>query len=523
MKKIVYILIAVALCVGLGGCRDFEELNTDPNNPVEVSTPMLLSGVEKFIMDNVYDVYYGGRLALMFSQYWAENNYSDNSRYFLNESYISASFDALYQGVANLEQIIKLNTDEETAGKMVGYGPNNNQIAVARILRAWLYLVITDTWGSVPYSEAGKLKENVYYPKYDSQQDIYNDLLKELKEASAQLDVASPAISNGDRIYNGDAAKWKKFANSLRCRVAIHLSKVDPAWKTHIAEAIASGVFESNADNAVYAYSSTSPNECGFYRGYLTRNDFSISRPFVDLLKGQRDTLNNKAHPWEGTADPRLDIYTSRRDNKVIGLPYGVADAGRDVSSMVDPAPDWRENPPLCLHADYQALLMTYAELKFILSEYNNYDDTHFKEGIRASLAYWGEQNGTPILIPDVDSYLTAVGAATPEKVAIQKYIDLYTNGTEGWTEYRRTGYPEQLLKPNEISCVLDNRDVLFTPISEAKGDIAARAKYPTNESVLNSETFKDAVSKLTDQTNNYYSKMFWDTRTSTNLHPSNK
>jgi hypothetical protein len=523
MKKIIYILTGVALSVGLGGCRDFEELNTDPNNPVEVSTPMLLSGVEKFIVDNVYDVYFGGRQALVFSQYWAETNYTDDSRYFLNESYISASFEAFYQGVANLEQIIKLNTDEETAAKMAGYGSNNNQIAVARILRAWLYLVITDTWGSVPYSEAGKLQEGVYYAKYDSQQDIYTDLLKELKEAGAQLDVASPAISSGDRIYDGDAAKWKKFANSLRCRVAIHLSKIDPAWKTYIAEAIASGVFASNTDNAVYAYSATSPNECGFYRGYLTRNDFSISRPFADLLKGQADTLNGKSHPWAGTEDPRLDIYTSRRNGIVIGLPYGVSDADRDVPSMVEPAPDWREEPPLCIQADYQVLLMTYAELQFILSEYQNYDNTHFENGIRASFAYWGEQNGTPVSDAAVNSYLTAVGAATPEKVAIQKYIDLYTNGTEGWTEYRRTGYPGQLLKPDEISCVLNTINILFTPISEAKGDVAARAKYPTNESVLNSENFKDAVSQLKDETNNYYSKMFWDVRTSAIPHPANK
>jgi hypothetical protein len=375
----------------------------------------------------------------------------------------------------------------------------------------------------VPYSEAGKLQEGVYYAKYDSQQDIYNDLLKELKEAGAQLDVASPAISSGDRIYDGDAAKWKKFANSLRCRVAVHLSKVDPAWKTYITKAVESGVFESNDDNAVYAYSTTSPNECGFYRGYLTRNDFSISRPLADLLKGQRDTLNNKSHPWDGSADPRLDIYTSRQNNEVIGLPYGVADADRDVPSMVEPAPDWGENPPLCIQADYKVLLMTYAELKFILSEYQDYADAPFKEGIRASLKYWGEQNGTPISNSDADTYLTAVGTATQEKVAIQKYIDLYTNGTEGWTEYRRTGYPEQLLKPGEKSCGPKDKPILFTPISEAKGDIAARAKYPTNESVLNGEHFKEAVSRLEDGTNNYYSKMYWDVRTSAIPHPANK
>jgi hypothetical protein len=166
---------------------------------------------------------------------------------------------------------------------------------------------------------------------------------------------------------------------------------------------------------------------------------------------------------------------------------------------------------------------MTYAELQFILSEYHNYDNTLFGVGIRASFEYWGAQNGTPIAVADVDNYLKAVGDATPEKVAIQKYIDLYTNGTEGWTEYRRTGYPEQLLKPGEISCVSAGKDIRFSALNDTKGDIAARAKYPTNESSLNGKSFSDAVSKLEGGTNNYYSKMFWDVRTSSNLHPANK
>jgi hypothetical protein len=166
---------------------------------------------------------------------------------------------------------------------------------------------------------------------------------------------------------------------------------------------------------------------------------------------------------------------------------------------------------------------MTYAELQFILSEYNNYDNTYFENGIRASFAYWGAQNGTPVADAAVNSYLAAVGAATPEKVAVQKYIDLYTNGTEGWTEYRRTGYPVQLLKPDEISCVSEGRNILFSALNDTKGDIAARAKYPTNESTLNGENFSDAISKLEGKTNNYYSKMFWDVRTSAVSHPANK
>jgi hypothetical protein len=106
-------------------------------------------------------------------------------------------------------------------------------------------------------------------------------------------------------------------------------------------------------------------------------------------------------------------------------------------------------------------------------------------------------------------------------------------NGTEAWSEYRRTGYPNTLLKPGEHSYrapVYDGKGNItgyviqdFTTLSETKGDLPARVKYPTNESTLNPTGFKNAVSTLEDGTNNYYSKMFWDVRTTSDPHPANK
>ena len=96
-------------------------------------------------------------------------------------------------------------------------------------------------------------------------------------------------------------------------------------------------------------------------------------------------------------------------------------------------------------------------------------------------------------------------------------------NGTEAWTEIRRTGYPEQVLRPGEISAVVDGAQIPFDPLSDVKGDIIARVKYPTNESTLNGANWAEAVSKLDDGTNNYYTKMYWDVRTSTYDHPANQ
>ena len=170
---------------------------------------------------------------------------------------------------------------------------------------------------------------------------------------------------------------------------------------------------------------------------------------------------------------------------------------------------------------------MTYAELQFILSEYKGFSDAEFKAGIEASINYWADAYGASADASEVADYIAAVGTATAEKVAVQKYIDLWLNGTEAWTEIRRTGYPEQVLRPGEYTCEDPNdasaEPVKFTALSEVKGDIIARVKYPTNESTLNGENWKAAVAKLQDGTNNYYSKMFWDVRTSTYDHPVNK
>ena len=121
--------------------------------------------------------------------------------------------------------MIDLNADEATASTNSAYGANVNQIAAAKIMKVWLMNIITDTWGNVPYSEISQLEDGVLYCKYDSQKDIYDGMIAELTEAVNMIDESEPAFTSGDVIYGGDASKWKKFGNSLKCRLAIHLSE----------------------------------------------------------------------------------------------------------------------------------------------------------------------------------------------------------------------------------------------------------------------------------------------------------
>ena len=523
-KAIEYILISVLFLTGMSSCIK-EDTNVDPNNPQDVPSHILMCGAQKWIMDNVYDLWFSGRQCLLYAQYWAQRNYTEEDRYQIRESVNNGYFNYLYMGIGNLIKIEQLNTDPEYAPGNSIYGSNANQIAAAKILKVWLMDIITDTWGGVPYSDVGKLaSDNIYYCKYEDQKELYNTLISELDEAIGMIDESEPAFTSGDIIYGGDAEKWKKFGNSLKCRMAIHMSKVDPSWKTKIAEAVASGVFESNEDAAKYKYTSAGEDYCMFYSGTYKdgRNDFTITKTFFQILNGEADELNGKSHPWSGTRDPRLDLFSTGAKK---GIPYGIP--SQYTQTLRANTPNWYSSHAGHLAMDFTVPLMTYAELQFILSEYNGFSDDEFQKGIEASIKYWASVYGESVEADAIESYKTAVGTATAEKVALQKYIDLWLNGTEAWTEIRRTGYPEQILRPGEKAAEVTEdgktKAILFEPLSDVKGDIIARVKYPTNESTLNGANWKEAVAKLDDGTNNYYTKMFWDVRKSTYDHPANK
>ena len=355
--------------------------------------------------------------------------------------------------------------------------------------------------------------------------ELYAQLISELTEAVNMIDEDEDAFISGDIIFDGDASKWKKFGNSLKCRLAVHTSKVDANWRKYVQEALASGVMESNNDAAKFQYTATGSEYCKFYEGFYVdrRNDFAISKTLCDLLKGQPDTLNVKPHPWEGTIDPRLYIFTVD-DGVYNGMCVATQTGVQARIFTQDKVASWYHNQPPVLYKTFAVPLMTYAELKFIVGEYNGFSVDDYKEGVQASIEYWYDVMDESISADDVEAYVETVSQnVDAEAYAIQKYIDLFTNGTEAWTEIRRTGYPNQILRPGEHSGVLAGTVYDFEPLSDTKGDIISRVKYPTDESTLNGANWQEAVSKLQDGTNNYYSKMFWDARTSTYDHPANK
>lgn len=512
LTKKIFLILGISL-IFLGGCKkDFEEINTNPNSPLIVSTSSLLTAAQKSLIDDMYDEWFSGRQGLLYAQYWSQRNYTSEDRFALRETTNSTYWRLIYTDVEDLIQIINLNTDPLTKAKMSIYGDNNNQIAVAKILKAWAMQMLTDAYGDIPYFTAFKGAANPS-PAYDKQELIYPDLLKELKDAVALIDESASGFTSGDIIYGGDMSLWKKFGNSLRLRVAMRMSKqVDPS--AVIAEAVASGVFTSNSDNARFQYIGVTPNNSPLYDAYWTsaRNDFTTCKTLIDLLKGANDTLNGKINPFAGIMDPRIDIYTRARSGKYFGMPYGMPDANTGAYWKLKACPTFYGTgsydpalAPIVLAPDYAPIMMDYAEVEFILSEENNWDQTHYVNGITASMEDWG------VASADITTYLAAVPAATAkpngENVMTQKYIALYMQGYQAWSEYRRTGFPKVMLHPGE-KCYNDGtKDIIFTTL--AGTDIPRRVTYPQQEYVVNNTNVSAAATQM--GTDKLDTKVWWD------------
>lgn len=487
MLKKIFLIISLPVLF-IAGCTDkFDEINKDPNNPVSVETGYLLTYAEKTTMDNLRDAWFAGRGTQLLCQHWSQNNYPDEDRYLIRTTTIQNAWRAFYRVAANLQQIIKMNTDEATKADARASGPNEHQIAVAMILKAYIMSIITDTWGDVPYSEC--FNPDIRQPKYDPQAEIYPQLIKELKDAAAMIDPANGNLTKGDIIYGGDVAKWKKFANTLRLRLALRMSKKDAAPLNEVKALPLSSFFESNADNAKFKYLTASPNEGPVYRAFFVdnRNDFTITKPFVELLAGRNDSLNvTKINPFAGIEDPRLSIWAYKIGGKWIGMPYGMDDA--TTKAFAPNTCNYKNNPSVVHQPDFAYTFMDYAEFCFIMSEVNGWDQTWYENGIRASMEDWGVTNG------EINTYLAAVPAANQENVLTQKYIALYMQPEQAWFEYRRTGFPKTLIKPGEITHRQGATNIIFTPIVDGVTDIPNRMWYPVEEQGVTEPGYKAAV-----------------------------
>lgn len=480
MKNKILLLLAVVLT--FSSCGDFEETNVDPRQVKEAPTRTLLTFALQqvpFITFNSTTrqlTGYDTNFMNFYVQYLSEGPYPGASLY----STRNLNWTSWYTGpLYNLQTIINENTADSPMADPGANGSKNNQLAVARILKAYFYWYLTDLYGDIPYSTALKGNE-VLQPSFDTQEAVYTDLFKELTEAQALINVSEAGVA-GDILLNGNMASWKKFANTIRLFMSLRLIKKDEAKaKAEFTSALAAGVFGAG-ENVEFAFISGDPNNWNpWYKNYVNdnRNDFAVSSTIGNYM------LTNN--------DPRIFVYSETFNGEVRPLPYGGA------SAVNIPGAYSRLGSRL-QGGGARAPIFTYAQILFVKAEAAQRgfiaEDAAklYADGIKASWEYWGVANATALTAYMADPDIAYTAATGLEKIITQKWAHQYLNGFEGWTDWRRTGFPR------------------LTPAAGTTqgGGIPRRMGYPSNTRALNQVNYDAVVARQGADDN--YTRMWWD------------
>lgn len=461
MKKYSLYIVLAAVLAAASCTKELEKVNINPNASENAQPDYLLTASIKTTADAYWGTSSTMNSSLLFAQHWAKIQYTEEDRYvFSNTSFQSLWTTAYSQSITNLNKIIELGEKQN----------NPNYKGVALVLRSWVFQLLTDAYGDIPYRQAGNIDQYIT-PAYDSQKEVYLGLLQDLKTARGLLDPAGKAIA-GDVIYNGNIARWQKFANSLRLRIALRIADKEPAAAKAVLEELTregATFISDNADNAQLVYLS-SPNQNPVNALFETRDDYRVSKSIVDKLI----QLN----------DPRLPIYVSKTQSgsaPYVGVPNGLTTS--DASNLGFA----RTSKPGAYFTAAQApaVIITWAEVLFLRAEAEARGFTAedaaalYLQGIKASLKQYG------ISEADVNTYLARTEIqydATNFRRSIgeQKWLALFGQGLEAFAEWRRLDYPQL---PPAVAGVLN-------------GQMPVRFIYPGTEQSLNGANYKSAVAR---------------------------
>ena len=548
--------IAVLLVVSslfTGGCSDeyMENLNTDPSKATTIDpnaqlTTAQLQTYGDLGMVEIYRNYlFAFNQQLMGS--WNTTNYG--GRHTVDNNEMGRIWTSFYTNA------IKNLTDG-----MVRTAENPNKVNInsaMRIYRVYMMSLITDIYGDAPYSEAGMgYLGSKFNPRYDTQEEIYNDFFTELTAAVDAFDNGKDRIT-GDVIFDGNLAKWKKLANSLRLRFAMRISDVAPEKaQEEFQNAIQAdgGVMETADDDALIQHLSIA-----FSFGQEAYADFR-GNALSQLLFGN-DPANNPSYlcatffnQMYNTGDPRTFriarcyydglMSATSPDNRIDltqeMLDKGIAFQPRDPGAYswepwptgyesdllkalaisnpsINPAVARETEPKLAnnfLKGDNPGVVITSAEVKFLLAEGalkgwtigGSTAEELYRQGVRAAMDFLSDNYGCKVVTnEEFDTYMAANGigyTAEKKKEAIntQAWILHFTNPSEGWANLRRSGYP-RLKSPAEYG---------FEQFLTGGSEIPVRLSYPVLESSYNKKNYEEALERM-GGTNSWNTNVWWD------------
>lgn len=497
----------LVLAAGAVGCNNdsITNINTNPNNPTSappgpVFTQAVESSAGRFV-GNGFDL----RQTEFVAQHWAEAQYPDEDRYArLDPASTQGTWNGSYP--AELKDLSGVAAAGVAASQPGTYAP-------AKILQAWDFEYLTDTWGDIPYSQAlaadsvgGSLT-----PAFDTQKSVYASLLATLTKASADLQgsTASNTLGSADPVYGGSPAKWAMFANSLRARLAMRLINVDPATATAQLKAAFSdpgGVFTSNADMAKLVWPGDGIYNNPMTNNFSTRDDHRVSKTLATILFA--------------TNDPRIPILMQPVADSSLsgisgyaGMPNGLSTSAAGTYIKTASRPGTYLWPGVtsvgtigsAANKKLPSYFMTYSELAFIEAEaaergiggpgLTGTAASYYNAGITASMTQRG------VAASDIAAYLAQPsvvyqgGTAGLIQIATQKWVSMVDDGAQSWAEWRRTCQPASIVAgPAAV--------INYVP---------RRFYYPTTEYSLNAANV--AAANSVQGADNFGTRIYWDTK----------
>jgi hypothetical protein len=527
MKTIKYSLFLLALSV-FSNCSHFDELNTDPNKSTDLDPNLQIATIQLRQSENHqewhrYLIYPGGFLN-QWAGDWSVVEYGGKGKknaFYMEDMWTLYYYPHILRDAVDIVQRTK--DDPEYI----------NVNSVARILKVENFLKLTDTYGDVPYFDAGMGYYNgAFNIKYDRQEDIYNDFFKELAEASAALTENGDLLTH-DLYYNGNIGKWKKFANSLHLRIAMRLVKVNPTKAREEAEkAIAAGVFTSNDDICYVKHENyQNPNEGSGPGNGLAMRIGRIEDPQQSLFRLTTELIT----AMEDSKDPRIlyyggCYYTDGNHTDVTQQVYAQLGAYKNMATHAQEFTwiDWRQPVDVVVNGttvsldnsvqrlqpsklimafDAPFIHMSYAEVEFLLAEaahrwnVGGSAQSHFEKGLEAAVRQWslfGVTNFNEAAIAEFKTFNQLVGGTELLQINTQLWILHFLNPLETWSNWRRTGLPDIPFYNN------------YPNENNSNGKMPRRIQYPAEEQLKNTTNYNEAVSRM-GGVDDWTNRVWWD------------
>lgn len=465
MKKILTFALTIATILSFTGCdKGFEKINTDPINIINSSPDKLLSPALVNVL--TLNMTRNRSLNNELMQVTVQQSEDENAvfRYDFRPNLADAPWNAWYSELTNIRDIYEVASMPEYL--------NDSYKGISLVLEAWVFSLLTDTYGDVPFTEANKGKINLVEPAFDSQKDIYLSLLDKLEAANTLLSGNTPIVGTSDPVYRGDLRLWRKFCNSLRLRLLLrisHKAEVSTAVIAKIKEIAVDNpakypIFTANSESATLKWNGTTITTDPFTNPYVTayrEADFPIPAMCNFFMLRLSEWL-----------DPRLDIsakYGAGSRNRLgisagssgfvgveSGYRIGEGEQKQAYFYSYGASQFSLQKNPLA------GIIMTYAEVQFILAEaaakgwISGSAETHYYNGIANSINYWVPNFTTNISSTEFINYVThpgikwnetlpldaPTGDSKMERIHIQKYYGLFLTDFQQWFEHRRTGHP---------------------------------------------------------------------------------